>query len=56
LIIIISIFDDGLGISYLPGSDPSFIGIEDIEQYQFVGNDLSKASNNPYVKWIIVKS
>jgi hypothetical protein len=42
--------------SYLPGSDPTFTGIEDTEQYQFVENDLSKASNNPYVKWIIVKS
>jgi hypothetical protein len=42
--------------SYLPGSDPTFGGIEDTEQYRFVENDLAKASNNPYVKWIIVMS
>jgi hypothetical protein len=42
--------------SYLPGSDPTFTDIEDTEQYQFVENDLSKASNNPYIKWIIVMS
>jgi predicted phosphodiesterase len=42
--------------SYIPGSDPTFSGIGDTEQYQFVENDLSKASNNPYVKWIIVMS
>jgi predicted phosphodiesterase len=42
--------------SYLPGSDPTFVDLEDTEQYQFVENDLAKASNNPYVKWIIVMS
>jgi len=42
--------------SYLPGSDPTFVGIEDTEQYRFVETDLAKASNNPYVKWIIVMS
>ena len=42
--------------SYLPGADPTFAGIEDSEQYKFVENDLSQASKNPYVKWIIVMS
>jgi len=42
--------------SYPPGSDPTFAGIENTEQYQFVENDLSKASNNPNIKWIIIMS
>lgn len=42
--------------SYLPGSDPDFSNLEDTEQYQFVENDLAKASINPYINWIIVMS
>lgn len=42
--------------SYLPGSDPDFSNLEDTEQYQFVENDLAKASINPYIKCIIVMS
>ena len=42
--------------SYLPGSDPDFSNLEDSEQYRFVENDLSNASNNQAIKWIIVMS
>ena len=42
--------------SYLPGSDPDFSNLENTEQYRFVENDLSNASNNPAIKWIIVMS
>jgi hypothetical protein len=42
--------------SYLPGSDPNFSNLEDTEQYRFVENDLTDASNNPSIKWIIVMS
>ena len=42
--------------SYLPGSDPDFSDLEDTEQYRFVENDLTNASNNPAIKWIIVMS
>jgi hypothetical protein len=42
--------------SYLPGSDPAFSDLENTDQYRFVENDLSKASNNPAIKWIIVMS
>jgi predicted phosphodiesterase len=42
--------------SYLPGSDPDFSDLEDTEQYRFVENDLTKASQNPAIKWIIIMS
>jgi calcineurin-like phosphoesterase family protein len=42
--------------SYLPGSDPDFSDLKNTEQYQFVKNDLSHASKNPAIKWIIVMS
>jgi calcineurin-like phosphoesterase family protein len=42
--------------SYLPGTDPDFSDLENTEQYKFVKNDLSKASKNPNLKWIIVMS
>jgi predicted phosphodiesterase len=42
--------------TYLPGSDPSFTDIENTEEYQFVENDLSEASKNQNIKWIIVMS
>ena len=42
--------------SYLPGSDPDFSDLENTNQYRFVENDLSNASNNPAIKWIIVMS
>ena len=42
--------------SYLPGSDPNFTGLENTEQYRFVKTDLSAASKNPNIKWIIVLS
>lgn len=40
--------------SYLPGSDPDFSNLENTNQYRFVENDLSNASNNLAIKWIIV--
>jgi predicted phosphodiesterase len=42
--------------SYLPGSDPDFSNLENTDQYQFVEKDLSNASQNPAIKWIIVMS
>ena len=42
--------------SYLPGTDPDFSDLENTDQYQFVENDLSNASTNPAIKWIIVMS
>ena len=42
--------------SYLPGSDPDFSDLENTNQYRFVENDLSNASNNLAIKWIIVMS
>jgi predicted phosphodiesterase len=42
--------------SYLPGSDPDFSDLENTDQYRFVENDLSQASKNPNIKWIIVMS
>ena len=40
--------------SYLPGETPDFFYLNKTEQYHFVENDLSKVSNNPAIKWIIV--
>ena len=42
--------------SYLPGADPDFSLLNETEQYRFVQNDLSQASKNPNIKWIIVMS
>jgi predicted phosphodiesterase len=42
--------------SYLPGTDTDFSDLEKTDQYQFVENDLSNASKNPAIKWIIVMS
>lgn len=42
--------------SYLPGFDPNFTGLENTEQYRFVESDLSAASKNPNINWIIVLS
>ncbi|MGZ5486214.1 MAG: metallophosphoesterase, partial [Nitrososphaeraceae archaeon] len=42
--------------SYLPGSDPDFSDLENTDHYRFVENDLSIASKNPAIKWIIVMS
>jgi predicted MPP superfamily phosphohydrolase len=42
--------------SYIPGLDPDFSDLENTEQYRFVENDLSNASNNLAIKWIIVMS
>ncbi len=42
--------------SYLPGSDPDFSDLDNTDQYQFVENDLSNASKNSVIKWIIVMS
>jgi hypothetical protein len=42
--------------SYLPGSDPDFALLNETEHYQFVEDDLSQASKNPKIKWIIVMS
>ncbi len=40
--------------SYLPGSKPDFSLLNETEQYKFVENDLSQASKNPNIEWIIV--
>ena len=42
--------------SYLPGTDSDFSDLENTDQYRFVENDLSNASKNPAIKWIIVIS
>jgi predicted phosphodiesterase len=42
--------------SYLPGTDADFSLLNETEQYRFVENDLSQASKNPNIKWIIVMS
>ena len=42
--------------SYLPGTDTDFSDLEKTDQYQFVQNDLSNASKNLAIKWIIVMS
>ena len=42
--------------SYLPGTEPDFSDLENTDQYRFVENDLSYASKNPAIKWIIVTS
>ena len=42
--------------SYLPGAEPDFFLLNETEQYRFVENDLSQASKNPNIKWIIVIS
>ena len=40
--------------SYLPGSKPDFALLNETEQYKFVEDDLSQASKNPNIEWIIV--
>jgi predicted phosphodiesterase len=40
--------------SYLPGTKPDFTLLNETEQYQYVKDDLSQATKNPKIKWIIV--
>src|SRR5215217_2481354 len=42
--------------SYLPGTDTDFSDLENTDQYRFVEKDLSIASKNTAIKWIIVMS
>ena len=40
--------------TYTVGDDPNFSDIDDTTQYEYVDKDLSQASKNPNIKWIIV--
>jgi len=42
--------------SYLPGTDPDFSDLTNTDQYRFIEKDLSNASKNLAIKWIIVMS
>ncbi|MDR4512582.1 MAG: metallophosphoesterase [Nitrososphaeraceae archaeon] len=41
-------------ISYKAGKDSTFSDVGETEQYEYVDKDLSQASKNPDIKWIIV--